>query len=73
MKRLCDAIGTTPKAIHGVRRTVISAVASKDLNLAQAMAGHASKQTTLDNYVYNQRRDKANRELLDDIYNDVYA
>ena len=73
MKRLCDAIGTTPKAIHGVRRTVISAVASKDLNLAQAMAGHASKQTTLDNYVYNQRRDKANRELLDDIYNNVYA
>ena len=73
MRKFCSAIGTTPKAIHGVRRSVISAVASRDLNLAQAMAGHASKQTTLDNYVYNQRRDESNRELLDSIYGSVYS
>ena len=71
MKSLCKAIGTTPKSIHSVRKTVISNVAMTDLNLAQNMAGHKSKQTTLDHYVFNLYDPEHDRKTLDNIFDPV--
>ena len=68
MHKLCDGIGTPRKGNHGIRKAVISMVANVDLSLASVMAGHKSKQTTLDHYVFNQDSDDEIRAKLDNIF-----
>lgn len=56
IEKYCEHIGITPKRMHCIRRTYISTLFDNNIHINTIMkqAGHADKQTTLNNYVYDR-------------------
>lgn len=56
IEKYCSHLGIKTKRMHSIRRTYISKLFDGDVNIStiQQMCGHADKQTTLRNYVYDQ-------------------
>ena len=55
IKKYCSHLGIKTKRMHSIRRTYISKLFDGNVNIStiQQMCGHADKQTTLNNYVYD--------------------
>ena len=56
VERYCSRLGIRAKRMHCIRRTYISKLFDGNVNIStiQKMCGHADKQTTLNNYVYDR-------------------
>lgn len=56
IKKYCSHLGIKTKRMHSIRRTYISRLFDDNINIStiQQMCGHADKQTTLRNYVYDR-------------------
>ena len=56
IEKYCSYLGIKVKRMHCIRRTYISKMFDGGVNIStiQQMCGHADKQTTLNNYVYDR-------------------
>ena len=56
IENYCKHLGISVKRMHCIRRTYISKLFDGNVNIStiQKMCGHADKQTTLNNYVYDR-------------------
>lgn len=68
---LCDDVNTYRKSSHKIRKTYISSLFDKGINInkIREIAGHEDERTSLNNYCFDRNTDTENEKALNDLPN----
>ena len=73
LEDLCLSSGITNKSNHKIRKTQISSMFDKGINIntIREQAGHEDERTSLNNYCFDQSDDDIKKEMLESISNNI--
>ena len=73
LEDLCLSSGVTNKSNHKIRKTQISAMFDKGINIntIREQAGHEDERTSLNNYCFDQSDDTDKKKLLESVSNNI--
>lgn len=73
LEDLCLSSGITNKSNHKIRKTQISSMFDKGINIntIREQAGHEDERTSLNNYCFDQNDDEIKKEMLESISNNI--
>ena len=73
LEDLCLSSGITNKSNHKIRKTQISSMFDKGINIntIREQAGHEDERTSLNNYCFDQSDDEIKKKMLESISNNI--